>query len=412
MACLKPFKAIRPAQNFQEIIPALPYDVYNRAEAKDFVNKNPHSFLSIDRPETQFDDSFDMYSQSAYDKARDLLQKWLTEGSFIQEKDDCYYIYELTMNGRTQTGLVGCASIDQYLDGTIKKHENTLEAKEQDRINHVYTCKAQTGPIFLSCKNNEDLSTIFIEIKNKSSVYDFTFEDGVRHRVWIVQEKDLINRIKNICSDIDCLYIADGHHRCASAVKVGQKFREENPNYSGNEEFNYFLSVVFPADELKIYDYNRVVKDLNGLDDNQFLDAIKTVFDVGESSSYQIKPSKKFQVSMYLEGMWYLLEFKSEYLTDDPVAGLDVALLQTNVLDKILGIKDPKTDSRIKFIGGIKGLNELENFVNKDFAVAFAMYPTSIDELFKVADQNLLMPPKSTWFEPKLRSGIFIHSIN
>lgn len=411
MASLKPFKSIRPSLDFQEIIPALPYDVYNREEAKKFVDKHPHSFLAIDRPETNFDADFDMYSQESYNKAKELIDKWICEGSFIQDDRDCYYLYELTMDGRSQTGLVACASIDEYLDGTIKKHENTLAAKEQDRINHIYNTKTQTGPIFLACKKNDDLAELFQKVKSNQALYDFTFDDGVRHRVWKIDDVSLVQEFKSVSENIDNLYIADGHHRCASAVKVGKKLREENPNYSGDEEFNYFLSVVFPADELEIMDYNRLVYDLNGMGWQEFLNVIKDVFDVEETSESEIKPKAKSYVSMYLAGIWYLLKFKDKFLSDDPVKGMDVSILQDNVLDNLLGIKDPKTDNRIKFIGGIRGLRELKKNVDDDYAVAFAMYPTSIDELFSVADAGLLMPPKSTWFEPKLRSGIFLHSI-
>ena len=412
MACLKPFKAIRTAKDYQDVIPALPYDVYNRADAKQFVKNHPHSFLAIDRPETNFDDVFDMYSKEAYEKANTMIKEWISEGSLVQDDKDCYYLYELTMNGKSQTGLVACASIDDYIDGTIKKHENTLEAKEQDRINHIYATKMQTGPIFLACKSNAELLNIFYEIKNDDPIYDFRFDDGVLHRVWKIGNEKTIEKIQSLTNKMENIYIADGHHRCASAVKVGLQLREENPRYTGKEEFNYFLSVTFLAGELLIMDYNRVVKDLNGISENEFLEKLKSVFEFVEESKSKVKPQGKSYISMYLQGMWYCLKIKDKYLSDDPVEGMDVSILQNQVLDKLLGIKDPKNDSRINFIGGIKGLEELEKCVNNNYAVAFAMYPTSIEELFAVADAGLLMPPKSTWFEPKLRSGIFLHDIH
>ncbi len=412
MAKISAFKAIRPSKEYESVIPALPYDVYNRAEAKEVVDKFPHSFLAIDRPETAFGPDFDMYSREAYDKAREILTDWIKEGSFIKEEKPCYYIYELTMDGRSQTGIVACADIDDYQNNVIKKHENTRADKELDRINHVDICNAQTGPIFLAYRANAVISAIVNDKKNTTPIYDFTKEDNVRHRVWIIDEDSNIETIKSEFEKISSIYIADGHHRCASACKVGLKRREENPSYTGDEEFNRFLSVIFPDEELMILDYNRVIKDLNGLSEKEFMDAINRYFMIGTPSNKAIKPSKKGEVSIYIGGLWYPLTMKSDIKSDDPVEGLDVAILQKYVLDEILGIKDPKTDNRIDFVGGIRGLGELERRCKEDCVTAFAMYPTSIDELFKVADAGMLMPPKSTWFEPKLRSGIFIHDIS
>ena len=411
MAKIYPFRAVRPSKEYENVIPALPYDVYSRAEAKAVVDKAPHSFLAIDRPETQFGDDFDMYSQAAYDKAFEMLTAWRKEGSLIQENKPCYYIYELTMDGRSQTGIVGCASIDDYQNNIIKKHENTRADKEEDRIRHVDTCNAQTGPIFLAYRANETINNIVNYRKHDTPLYDFCGDDGVRHRVWIIDEEVDIISIGECFESIDSIYIADGHHRCASAVKVGLKRRSENPNYTGDEEFNRFMSVFFPDEELMIMDYNRVVKDLAGMTDNEFMDKLAKMFLIGTPHKSAIKPTKKGEISMYLGGIWYPLTMKASIKSDDPVDGLDVAVLQKNVLDGLLGIKDPKTDKRIDFVGGIRGLGELEKRVQNDCKVAFAMYPTSIQELFGVADAGLLMPPKSTWFEPKLRSGIFIHDI-
>lgn len=410
MSKIKAFQCIRPREDLAEKIAALPYDVYNREEAKKVVADNEMSFLKIDRAETQFDDSVDTYADCVYDKAREQLDDMINEGSFITDEAQAYYIYELTMDGRTQTGIVACASIDDYLNNVIKKHENTRADKEVDRIRHVDTCNAQTGPIFLAYRSNEVINSVVNSKKNETPLYDFTSDDGVRHTVWKISETENVDKIKNAFETISEIYIADGHHRAASAVKVGLKRREENPGYTGEEEFNFFLSVLFPDDQLMIMDYNRVVKDLNGLTEQEFLIKLAEKFDFEEvSESY--KPTKKGEVGMYLSGQWYRLEAHEELLVDDPVEGLDVSILQNELLSPVLGIGDPKTDNRIDFVGGIRGLSELERRANDDMKIAFAMYPTSIAELFAVADAKLLMPPKSTWFEPKLRSGLFIHRL-
>lgn len=413
MAKVYPFKAIRPGKQYENVIPALPYDVYSREEAYEFVKNNPDSFLAIDRPETQFDKDFDMYSDECYQKAASLIKKWLEEGRFIREKKDLYYIYELTMNNRTQTGIVGCASINDYESGVIKRHENTRADKEKDRICHVETSKAQTGPIFLAYKSNDTINNIVDYIKKTGEpIYDVTFDDGIRHRIWGISEENDIISIGECFENTANLYIADGHHRCASAVKVGLMRRTGNHNHTGDEEYNRVLSVLFPDNELMIMDYNRVVKDLGSYNEKTFVDKLIKYFMVGTPSFKPIKPSKKGEISMFIDDLWYPLTIKEAYKSDDPVEGLDVSILQKYVMDELLGIKDPRTDKRIDFIGGIRGLDELEKRVKTDCKVAFAMYPTSIQELFSVADAGLLMPPKSTWFEPKLRSGFFIHDIS
>ncbi len=411
MAIIKPFAAIRPEAGKADKIAALPYDVYNREEAKEVVKKNPLSFLKIDRAETQFDDSVDTYDERVYTKAHDMLWEMVEDGSFVRDEQPCYYIYELTMNGRTQTGITACASIDDYAQGIIKKHENTRADKEADRIHHVDSCNAQTGPIFLAYRSNREINDVVEQVKKETPLYDFVAEDGIRHRVWVIHKAEDIQTIEATFASIGEIYIADGHHRAASAVRVGFLRREAHPNYSGDEEFNYFLSVLFPDDQLMIMDYNRVVKDLNGMNTETFLEKIQSLFEVSEGSESQIRPEKKGEFSMYLEDKWYLCKIKAANQSEDPVGGLDVSLLQELLLAPVLGIGDPKTDKRIDFVGGIRGLQELERRVHTDCAVAFAMYPTSIGELFDVADAGLLMPPKSTWFEPKLRSGLFIHEI-
>ena len=410
MADIRPFMSIRPEKGKAAKIAALPYDVYNRKEATVEVEKNPESFLKIDRAETGYPLSVDMYDEKVYQRAHDLLWGMVEDGSFIRDQKKCYYIYELTMNGRTQTGITACASIDDYLNGVIKKHENTRAEKEADRIHHVDACNAQTGPIFLAYRSNPVINEIVEKVKAGEAEYDFTSEDGIRHRVFEISDDDKIAAISQAFENMADIYIADGHHRAASAVKVGLKRREEHPDYDGTEEFNYFLSVLFPDDQLMIMDYNRVVRDLNGLTPEEFLDRVQQVFKV-EALTGAEHPKKKGQVTLFLEERWYLLTLKPEYENSDPVEGLDVSILQKQILEPVLGIQDPKTDKRIDFVGGIRGLSELERRVHTDMKVAFAMYPTSIGELFAVADAGRLMPPKSTWFEPKLRSGLFIHPL-
>lgn len=410
MAKVLPFASYRPAKDVVSEVAALPYDVYKRAEAKAFVQDKPKSFLRIDRPETQFPDDFDMYSQEVYDKARDMLSEDMSNGTYIHDEKPDYYIYELIMDGRSQTGIVAVVSVDDYINGTIMKHENTLAAKEQDRINHIYNCGAQTGPIFLAYRDRAKVNEIVNRVKLTDKTYGFTADDGVTHNVWVISDEQDITAIKAEFAAEDKIYIADGHHRAASAVKVGLKKREENPGYTGEEDFNFFMSVLFPESELAILPYNRVVKDLNGLSAAEFVDKLKTGFEVEEVTS-QFQPDSKATFGMFLEDKWYKLTIHDDLKSDDPVSGLDVSLLQDNILTPILGIEDPRTDKRIDFVGGIRGLSELERRVHTDMKVAFSMYPTSINELFEVADAGLLMPPKSTWFEPKLRSGIFIHKI-
>lgn len=410
MAEIRPFAAYRPAAGWESRIAALPYDVYSREEAVEAVRKNPESFLAIDRAETAFGKEVDTYAPEVYEKAAALLREKIEEGKFIREQKPCYYLYEQVMDGRSQTGIAACASIDDYVSGVIKKHENTRADKEQDRIRHVDTCNMQTGPIFLAYRTNEALGQLTALAKEQPPLYDFVSEDGIGHRVWVIGEEERIEKIRQCFADIRQVYIADGHHRCASAVKVGLKRRAEKPDYTGEEEFNYFLAVLFPEEELKILDYNRVVKDLNGYTEEGFLQRISEEFLV-EKSEEPYKPERKGCFGMYLGKSWYKLTALPHILSDDPVEGLDVSILQKYLLEPVLGIDDPKTDKRIDFVGGIRGLGELERRVHTDMKIAFSMYPTSIQELFAVADAGKLMPPKSTWFEPKLRSGLFLHDL-
>ncbi len=411
MADIRPFRAVRPNEGLESKIAALPYDVYNREEAKKEVEREPKSFLRIDRAETNFPDNVDTYDDCVYQCAHDLLWDMIKKQQMVQEDAECYYIYELTRDGRTQTGLAACASVEDYRKQVIKKHENTREDKELDRIRHVDACNAQTGPIFLAYRRNDMIHSIMEETKKEKPLFDFISPDNISHRVWRMQEERKISKIQNAFLGMEQIYIADGHHRCASAERVAAKRREENPNHTGLEEYNYFLSVLFPDDELLIMDYNRVVKDLNGLSEDKFLKEVSKSFQVTKVEESPYRPNKKEAFGMFLSGTWYELIIEDCLLTDDPVEGLAVSLLQKYLLEPILGITEPKTDARIGFVGGIRGLEELERRVHTDCKVAFSLYPTTIQELFSVADAGLLMPPKSTWFEPKLRSGLFIHLI-
>lgn len=412
MAIFKGFRAFRPSEKLQSEIPALPYDVMNSSEAREMVKGNPYSFLHIDRAEIDLPVGTDPYCDDVYNKAKDNLKRLEDTGALIQDDSPCFYIYRQIMNGREQVGIVGCASIDDYKSNIIKKHEHTLAKKELDRINHVNTCNANTGPIFLTYKNKKDITDIVNAwMDNHPCVYDFV-QDSVRQTAWIVDDNYTVSRISQLFSRVDAMYIADGHHRCASAVKVGEMRREANPDYTGQEEFNFFLAVAFPDNQLEIMDYNRVVKDLNGLGDNEFIDRLKEKFVVKKCDG-QFKPNKKHTFGMLLNNQWYSLEAKDCIInSNDPVSRLDVSILQDNVLAPILNITNPKTDARIDFVGGIRGLNELERRVQEDMYLAFAMYPTTIDELMDIADAGMIMPPKSTWFEPKLLSGMFIHHLS
>lgn len=411
MADIRPFRAYRPCKGLEEQIAALPYDVYSREEAAQEVKNHPQSFLAIDRPETQFDPGMDMYDDRVYEKAGQMLRDQMAQGIFVQEETPCFYLYQQIMDGRSQTGIVACASIDDYLSGVIRKHENTRADKEEDRIRHVVACDCQTGPVFLAYRRNHICSRITEETMITVPVNDFTSPDGITHKVWVIDNPEMIAAVREAFQKTASVYIADGHHRCASAVKAGLRKREAKPDYSGGEEFNYILAVLFPDNELQIMDYNRVVSDLNHLTVKEFLERIGSSFEVKECGRLPYRPMCKGSFGMYLDNHWYELKARPEIISQDPVESLDVSLLQKYLLEPVLGIQDPRCDKRIDFVGGIRGLEELERRVHKDMEVAFSLYPTSIRELFEVADSGRLMPPKSTWFEPKLRSGLFLHSL-
>ena len=408
MLNIRPFACVRPGEDMAKKTAALPYDVYNRKEAKAYVRDKPYSFLRIDRPETAFDEDFDMYSDEAYQKAKELLNKDIESGIYIKDNDEAYYIYELTMGSRSQNGIVACASIDDYAQNRIKKHDNTRVQKELDRIRHIDTLSAQTSAIFLAYKSCDVLKDIIANKKKEATLYDFTSDDGVKHRVWKIADVKTIDEVKKAFAKMESAYIADGHHRASSAVKVGLE-RRNAENHVKDGESDYFLSVLFDEEELYIMPYNRVVKDLAGLDKAEFFEKLKSDFDI-QKLDREFQPDTEKTFGMYIDKTWYKLDLKNKE-SRGIIEDLDVSILEDKVLRPVLNIQNTRTDDRIVFVGGIRGLKELEMMVDSGMAVAFSMYPTSIGELISVADAGLLMPAKSTWFEPKLMSGIFIHEI-
>lgn len=417
MVRIKAFKAIRPKTEFVSDIAALPYDVMDTEEAREVVLKNNKSFLKVDRAEVNFDEEVKVspYEDKVYSKAKEILDSMIENGSLIQDEKDMLYIYEEHFMDKKQRGLVFCASIDDYIDGSIKKHELTRAEKEIDRIKHVDTCDANTGPIFLTYKKEYDIKNIVdLYCEKNDAIYDFVSDDNVRHVVWKIDDDSVIDKLISRFKKVDSFYIADGHHRTESAVKVGQLRRSSVENYTGEEEFNYFLAVAFPSDELTIIDYNIVVEAQSSFNLQNFIAELKVKFKVEMLGSFRYKPKRPKTFGMCVKGTWYSLEVKSDIYKDkDIVSTLDVSILENEILKPLLEIKDVRTDKRIDFVGGIRGLEELEKRVadGMDMDIAFAIYPTSIDNLIQVADKGLLMPPKSTWFEPKLRSGLFIHKL-
>ncbi|MCB6992056.1 DUF1015 family protein [bacterium 210820-DFI.6.37] len=413
MAIVRPFKAIRPAQEYADKVASLPYDVMNRKEASQMAEGNPYSFLHICRSEIDLPQQEDPYDRSVYEKAKSNIADFLEKGVFIQDETPSLYIYRQVMDGRVQTGIVGTVSVDEYQNNTIKKHEFTRVEKELDRINHFDICNANTEPVFLTYRDDKRIR-VLVEgwAAAKEPVYDLTTEDGIQHTLWVVDDPKTVESLTGLFGEIPALYIADGHHRSASACKVGLKRREEHPDYTGDEEFNFFMAVVFPDADLHIFDYNRVVKDLGGNTAEAFIEKIKEAgFEVEKKGSEAYRPEEKHCFAMFLEDNWYKLTAKDEIIPDHVIDSLDVAILQNNVLNPILGIEDPRTDKRIDFVGGIRGLSELEKRCHEDMKVAFAVHPVEIADLLAVSDHDMVMPPKSTWFEPKLGSGLFVHSL-
>ena len=410
MSTIRPFKALRPQPQFTKQVASRPYDVLNSAEAKIEAQGNPYSFLHITKSEIDLKDDVDHYSPLVYQQAKDNLDAFIKREVLFQESKPCYYIYQLIMDGRSQTGLVAVSSVDDYEKDIIKKHEFTRPEKEQDRINHIKTTFAQTGNVFLAYRNNNEIDTIIHNWKSiKSPAYDFVAEDNIQHTIWVISDSEVIQSISDIFdSQVPCTYIADGHHRAASAAKV-----KNSLGANVTESSKYFLTTLFPSNQLAILDYNRVIKDLNGMTEEEFIEALQQDFTVEKIGGQAYKPQALHEFGLYVNHNWYKLTAKEGTYTTDEIGVLDVTILQNNILDKLLGIKDQRTDTRIDFVGGIRGLGELEKRVNSgEMKLAFSLYPVSIDQLFNIADSGNVMPPKSTWFEPKLRDGLLTHLIN
>ncbi len=412
VVCIKPFKGVRPTRELAEKVASFPYDVLNSAEARKLASDNPYSFLRVVKPEITLDPSVDLYDDRVYQAGRENLDKLIRDGVLVQDGDDYLYVYRQRMGNHVQTGIVGCASADDYMADRIKKHELTRADKERDRIKHVYTLNANTGPVFLTYKAVGEIDAIVEQVTEADPEYDFVSEDGIAHTFWIIRDTGTIKKLETLFSEMNAVYVADGHHRSASGAKVRDWRRKDNPKHTGKEEYNYFLAVYFPHNQLAIMPYNRVVRDLNGLSREQFLEKVSEKFNVEKNGGKE--PGYPTNICMFLDGEWYTLTAKAgSYPKDDPVLSLDVSILQENLLSPVLGIGDPRTDKRIDFIGGIRGTEELERLVATDgFAVAFSMYPTSIEQLIAIADAGKTMPPKSTWFEPKLRSGLIVHLLD
>ncbi|MGC6769111.1 DUF1015 domain-containing protein [Enterococcus sp. LJL51] len=409
MVKIHPFRSIRPAAKLSEKVATLPYDVLNSAEARELGQENPYSYLHIDKAEIDLPEELSPYDSQVYEKAADNLKAFIEKEWLLQEENPALYLYELVMNGRSQTGLVACTAVEDYTAGKIKKHEFTRPEKEVDRIRHIEACDANTSPIFLTYRSQTDIQQLMDSWKSAHTpVYDFTSFHEVGHKVWVIDEKEVISAFTNAFeANVPALYIADGHHRTESAVKVGEKYREQHPQLPKDAEINYFLSVIFPKEELEILDYNRVVN--VPLPEN-FLKQLAENFTVETANAG--KPAQPKTFGMYLDGQWYTLTAKKHILSDDPVEGLDVSLLQNHVFSALFGIQDVRTDKRIDFVGGIRGMAELEKLVDSgQWTAAFAVYPTTMDDLLNVADAGKIMPPKSTWFEPKLLSGLFLHDL-
>ncbi len=414
MAIIKPFRGIRPPKAFVEQVASRPYDVLNSQEARQEAAGNEKSLYHIIKPEIDFPEGTDEHDEKVYQKAVENFNAFRQNGWLVQDNEDHYYVYAQTMNGRTQYGLVVCANVEDYMSGNIKKHELTRRDKEEDRMKHVRVNNANIEPVFFAYPHNDELDAIVSRIVSGKPEYDFVAPDGFGHHFWVIEDQKDIDRITEIFKGIPYLYIADGHHRSAAAALVGDEKRRQNPNHRGDEEYNYFLAVCFPDNQLNIIDYNRVVKDLNGLSDVEFLDALKKNFTVEEKGAEIYKPEKLHNFSLYLSGKWYSLTAKEgTYNDNDPIGVLDVTISSNLILDEILGIKDLRSDKRIDFIGGIRGLGELKKRVDSgEMKVALALYPVSMKQLIDIADSGNIMPPKTTWFEPKLRSGLVIHKLS
>jgi uncharacterized protein (DUF1015 family) len=415
MAIIHAFKGFRPGKDKVHEVASRPYDVLNSDEARQEVSGNPWSFLHVVKPEVDLPEDIDLHSDLVYNKGKENLQKLISEGYFVQDETACLYIYGQTMFGKTQYGIVACAAVDDYLNDVIKKHELTRPDKEEDRMNHIRVTNFNAEPVFFAYPDHAQLDAIVEKIVAEKAEYDFTTDDGVGHHFWIISEQVLIRQIQDLFyRDIPFTYVADGHHRTAAAALVGQERRKKNPDHRGDEAYNFFLAVHFPASQLTIIDYNRVVKDLNGMSAAEFLEELKEGFVVEKKGPEVYKPERLHTFSMYLEGNWYALTARPHTFNDqDPIACLDVTVLSEQVLGPLLNITDLRKSRRIDFVGGIRGLEELSRRVDSgEMAAAFALYPVSMKQLMDIADNGMIMPPKTTWFEPKLRSGLVIHSLD
>jgi uncharacterized protein (DUF1015 family) len=415
MAILKAFKGLRPPKEIAKELASRPYDVLNSDEAREEAKGNPYSLLHIIKPEIDLPAEIDIHSQPVYDKARENFELFRSKGWLVQENEDLLYIYAQTMNGKTQYGIVGCAGVSDYMNGIIRKHELTRKDKEEDRMKHVRITNANMEPVFFTYPAVPQIDAIVKHfVENNQPAYDFTAPDGVGHHFWVIRDQDINHRIIKLFKDVPYTYVADGHHRTAAAALVGNEKKNNNPNHDGTEEYNFFLAVHFPDNQLSIIDYNRVIKDLNGLTKDEFFQRLSVVFDIAEKGPVIYKPTHLHNFSMYLEGTWYSLTAKPGTFNDtDPIGVLDVTILSQLVLDNILGIKDLRTSNRVDFIGGIRGLGELTKRVDSgEMKVAFALYPVSMKQLIDIADSGNIMPPKTTWFEPKLRSGLVVHLLD
>lgn len=413
MSIVKPFRGLRPKPEYAKEIASPPYDVLNAVEARAIVEKNPNSFLRINKAELEFDDNSNQYSDEIYQRGKDNLQRLSDLGLMVREEKPCFYLYEITMNGKSQTGLVSLTSVEEYDKGLIKKHEHTRPEKVNDRANHIEFLGAQVGPVFSTYRYDKNIESVFNRLKNESPFIDFVADDGVDHKLWVIENENDVKDIQNAFGELPYAYIADGHHRSQSASEVCRRAKDKNPNHTGEESYNYFLNVLFPDEELNILPYNRVVNDLNGLSLDAILELASEKFDISEVGD-EITPTKLHTFGIYCDGKWYLLKSKDgSFDPNDPTGSIDAAILGKNFIDPILGISDPKTDKRINFVGGIRGTGELVKLVDSgQYKMAFSLYPTSIKQLLDVADAGEVMPPKSTWFEPKLRSGLLVNILD
>ncbi len=414
MAILKPFKGYRPPKEIVKDLASRPYDVLDSGEARKEAGENPYSFLRVVKPELELPEGTNLYSQQVYDRALSNFKKFINKGYLVQDNKKHFYVYAQTWRGKTQYGIVGCAGVEDYLNEIIKKHELTRPDKEEDRMKHVRVINANAEPVFFTYPAQQEIDNIVGQVVKEEPVYDFVADDGFGHHFWVIEEDSVNERLEKLFEKVQYFYVADGHHRTAAAALVGNEKKQNNPNHTGKEEYNYFMAVLFPDNQLTIIDYNRVVKDLNGLSEEEFINKLKEFFEIEEKGKEPFKPGELHNFGMYLEGKWYSLAAKeTTYDDNDPIGVLDVTILSKYVLDEMLGIKDLRTDKRIDFVGGIRGLKELERRVDSgEMKVAFSLYPVTMQQLMNIADTGNIMPPKTTWFEPKLRSGLVVHTLD